>query len=87
MIKVTIRAENKRYTIPLPYSMLHIVSSIACSKWLARWINKGTKNITLPTPLVDKKTLQPVIAELKKYKGLTIVDVEDQDGNGVVVRL
>ena len=87
MIKVIIRAEKKRYTIPLPYSVLHIVSSVGGSKWLWRLINKGTKNITFPTPLVDKQTLEPVFAELKKHKGLTIVDIEDKDGNGVMIRL
>jgi hypothetical protein len=87
MIKVVIRAEKKRYTIPLPYSTLHLVSSVICSKWLWKSINKESKNITFPTPLVDKQTLKPVLSELKKYKGLTIVDVEDKDGNGVMIRL
>ncbi|WP_240873850.1 hypothetical protein [Shimazuella soli] len=66
---------------------MHLLSLVLCSKWLWRAINKGTKNITFPIPLLDKQTLQPVLSELKKYKGVTIVDIEDKDGNGVVIRL
>ncbi|SHF27640.1 hypothetical protein SAMN05444392_11314 [Seinonella peptonophila] len=87
MIKVIILVEKKRYIIPLPFFVLHITGSIICSKWFWRQVNKRVeKNITFPTPLLDKQTLQPVLSSLKECKGIAIVDVKDKDGNGVMIR-
>lgn len=86
-MKVTILAEKKRYTIPLPFFVLHLAGWIICRKWFWRWINKRTKKFTFPIPLVSKQLIQPVLSEIKEYKGLTIVDVKDKNGNGVNIRL
>jgi hypothetical protein len=87
MIKVIIKAEKKRYTIPLPFFLLRIAGGIICSKWFWRQVNKRTNNITFPIPLLDKQTIQPILLSLKEYKGVTIVDIIDKDGNGVIIRL
>ncbi|WP_146160499.1 hypothetical protein [Desmospora activa] len=84
-MKVIIQAEKKRYTIPLPFFVLRITGAIICSKWFWKQVNKRVENITFPTPLLNKQTLQPVLSSLKEYKGLTLVDVKDKDGNEVTV--
>jgi hypothetical protein len=86
-MRVIIQAEKKRYTIPVPFFLLRIAGSIICRKWFWRLINNRVENITFPIPLLDKQTLKPVLSSLKEYKGLTIVDIKDKEGNGVIIRL
>lgn len=86
-MKVTILAEKKRYTIPLPFFALRLAGWIICRKWFWRLMNKNIKQFTFPVPSVDKKTIQPILASLKEYRGVTLVDVKDKDGNGVVIQL
>jgi hypothetical protein len=86
-MKVIINAEKKRFTIPLPFFLLHLAGWIICRKWFWKWLNKKSKNITFPTPMLDKQTIQPLLSSLKEYKGVTLIDIKDKDGNGVIVRL
>lgn len=93
MLQVKVKAKKFRFTIPIPYTMLNIVLSIVCStffrKVMNRWIKeqfKMEKRVFI-FPIIDKNTLQPVITELKNYKGLILVDVKAKDGTEVKVRL
>lgn len=86
-MKIIITAEKKRFTIPLPYFLLPVIRRILCSKWFWKKINSRVTNITFPIPLLDKQTVQPILTPLKEYKGLTLVEVQDKDGNGLVIRL
>lgn len=86
MMKVIIQAKKKRYTIPLPFFVLRIAGAIICSKWFWKQVNKRVENITFPTPLLDKQTLQPVLSSLKECRGLTLVDIKYKDGR-VIIRL
>jgi hypothetical protein len=36
---------------------------------------------------IDRKALKPIYKEMKKHRGLVLVDVKAKDGTEVVVRL
>lgn len=45
------------------------------------------KKLDFAFPLIDKKSLKPIVKELKNYKGIVLVDVKAKDGTEVKVRL
>jgi hypothetical protein len=93
MIYVKLKAKNIRLTIPIPYVMLNIIISILSSKHFLKNVNKWTKGNTgrketdFTFPPIDKKMLKPIVKELKKYKGIVLVDVKAKDGTEVKIRL
>ena len=93
MLYVKVKTKDVRFTIPIPYAMLNIAISVLSSKLLQRNVNKWTtehferKKIDFTFPLIDKKTLKPIVKELKNYKGIVLVDVKASDGTEVKVRL
>ena len=93
MLHVKVKAKDVRLTIPIPYAILNIAISIFCSKLFHQNINKWTKEhferkrLDVTFPLIDKKTLMPIIKELKHYKGIVLVDIKAKDGTEVQVRL
>lgn len=38
-------------------------------------------------PRINKKTLKPIVKELKNYKGIVLVEVKAKDGTEVKVKL
>jgi len=93
MMYVKVKAKDIRFTIPVPYVFLNVAISILSSKFVQQSANKWTKehferkNIDFTIPLIDKKTLKPIVQELKNYKGIVLVDVKAKDGTEVKVRL
>ena len=93
MMNVKVKARDVRFTIPIPYAILNIAISILTSKFIQQNANKWTKehfernNIDFTFPHIDKKTLKPIIKELKNYKGIVLVDVKAKDGTEVKIRL
>lgn len=93
MLHVKVKTKDTHFNIPIPYAMLHVAISILSSKFLHRHANKWTKEYferkkwDFTFPLIDKETLKPIVKELKKYKGIVLVDVKAKDGTEVKVRL
>ncbi|MEG0385719.1 MAG: hypothetical protein RR642_13290 [Solibacillus sp.] len=93
MIRVKVKAKGFRFIIPIPYAILNIAISILTSKLFQRNLNKWTKEyfkkkkVDFNFPLIDKRTLKPIVKKMKNYKGLVLVDVKSQDGTEVQVRL
>ncbi|MFS0784266.1 hypothetical protein [Bacillus sp. 1P06AnD] len=93
MIHVKVKAKDVRFKIAVPYAMLHIAISILSSTFLQQKLNNWTKEfferkkLDFTFPLIDKKTLKPIVMELKKYKGIVLVDVKAKDGTEVKIRL
>jgi hypothetical protein len=93
MMHVKVKAQDIRFTIPIPYVILNIVILILSSKFFQLNANKWTKEhferrkLDFTFPLIDKKTLMPIVKELKNYKGIVLVDVIAKDGTKVKVRL
>ena len=93
MMYVKVKTKGVRFFIPIPYAILNIAISILSSKLFQQNLNKWTKEsferkkLDFTFPLIDKKTLKPIIKELKNYKGIVLVDVQAKDGTEVKVRL
>ncbi|MFB7155842.1 hypothetical protein [Lysinibacillus sp. NPDC056232] len=93
MMHVKVKAKGFRLNIPMPYALLNIVISILSSKLFQRNLNKWTKEhferkkLDFTFPLIEKKTLRPIVKELKNHKGIVLVDVKAKDGTEVKVRL
>ncbi|MFB3163550.1 hypothetical protein ABLO26_19545 [Neobacillus sp. 179-J 1A1 HS] len=89
MLKVKVKAKDIRFSIPVPYGVLNLVSLIITSKRITRLINKaiekdGSKFIF---PEIERKDLKPLMQGLSKYSGVILVDTKLKDGTEVEVRL
>lgn len=93
MMHVKVKARDIRLSIPIPYFMLTIAVSVLCSSFIQRNLNKWTKKpferykLDFIFPKVDKQTLRPIVKELKKNKGIVLVNVKAEDGTEVRIRL
>ncbi|MCR2821504.1 hypothetical protein [Lederbergia panacisoli] len=95
MLKVKVKLKDRReFTVPLPYALLHAGSWVASSPLLWKFVNQNfiQKNIDenaktfIPTS-IDRKAVKGLLREIKRYRGLTIVEVKEKDGTEVVVKL
>lgn len=89
MLKVKVKVKDKRIAIPVPYTVLNLVSLIITSKRMNRIINKaiekdGNKFIF---PKIERKDLKPLLKGLSNYKGLILVETKLKDGTEVLVKL
>jgi hypothetical protein len=89
MLKVKVKVKDKRFSIPVPYGVLNLVSLIITSKRITRLINKaiekdGSKFIF---PEIERKDLKPLLQGLAKYSGVTLVETKLKDGTEVEVKL
>lgn len=96
MLKITIKQENQKpRTIRLPYFLINSAGRIATSNLLWKIIKskrkqqqeKAEHDQWLSLEQIEWKDIQPLLEEVKKYKGLTIVDVQDKNGQGVSIEL
>ncbi|GLC87115.1 hypothetical protein [Lysinibacillus piscis] len=93
MMRVQVKAKDIRLSIPVPYILLNMAVAIICSALLQKMLNKWTQayfekhKVHFTFPVIDKTILQPIVKELKNYRGMVLVDVKAQDGTEVKVRL
>ena len=93
MLKVKVKTESVRLSIPVPYVMLNMGITIVSSQHVNRLINKWVqesmkeKEQTFTMPPLNKKELKSIVRELKKHKGLGLVNVKAKDGTEVVIKL
>src|SRR6478735_12039988 len=93
MIHVKVKTKEARFNIPIPYALLNVVISVVFSKFIQKHADKWTKEhfkrkeLNFTFPLIDKSMLKPIVKELKKHKGMVLVDVKATDGTEVRVRL
>jgi len=95
MLKVKVKLKGKTdFTVSLPYTLLHAGSWIASSPLLWKFVNSTfiQKNVDenaksfIPMS-IERKEIRHLLKEIKRYRGLTIVEVKEKDGAEVVVRL
>jgi len=89
MLKVRVKLNEKKFSIPVPYSVLNLFSYIISSKRVNGFINKaiekdGSKFIF---PQIERKDLLPLLKGLSNHKGLVLVDTKLKDGTEVEVKL
>lgn len=82
-----------RLFIPIPYAFLTVAIMILSSKRLQQLINKWigeqaeNKEKAFVMPPIDKRELRGIVSELKKHRGLGLVNVKAKDGTEVIVKL
>ncbi|MGG3927182.1 hypothetical protein ABET51_14425 [Metabacillus fastidiosus] len=89
MLKVKVKVKDKRFSIPVPYAALNLVSLIITSKRINRLINKaiekdGSKFIF---PEIERKDLKSLLKGFSKHSGVTLVETKLKDGTEVEVKL
>lgn len=93
MLHVNVKTKETKFSIPVPYVLLNVGISLITSKVFIRHANKWSKphldkkNINFSFPSIDQSELKHIIKELKKHKGLELVNVKAQDGTEVIIRL
>ncbi|QFG00030.1 hypothetical protein PB01_15015 [Psychrobacillus glaciei] len=93
MLNVKVKSKAVRLSIPVPYLVLNICITILSSQLLNKMINKWTKEsmkekeIPFMIPQFNKNELKEIVNELKRHRGLNIVDVKAKDGTEVFIRL
>ena len=93
MLNVKVKSKAVRISIPVPYLVLNIGITILSSQLLNKLINKWTiesmkeKEIPFTIPQLNKMELKEIVKELKRHRGLNIVDVKAKDGTEVFIRL
>jgi len=90
MLKVKVKVKDKRFSIPVPYGVLHLVSLIITSKRINRLINKaiekdGSSKFLFPE--IERKDLKPLLQGVSKHSGVILVETKLKDGTEVVVKL
>lgn len=82
-MKIYIKTDDgKKFSIPLPMWMIKMGLSIPTIKIAAKYLKEEDKKYI---EQIDFKALSQNIGELKKYKGLKIVDVKSKDGTEVTI--
>ncbi|QKE72928.1 hypothetical protein HPK19_08995 [Arthrobacter citreus] len=89
MLRVKLKVNEKRFSIPVPYSVLNLACLIITSKKINHLINKaiekeGSKFIF---PKIERNDLKPLLQGLSKNRGVTLVETKLKDGTEVVVKL
>ncbi|MFJ5715320.1 hypothetical protein [Neobacillus sp. NPDC093127] len=89
MLKVRVKVKDKKFTVPVPYPVLNIVSTVITSKRFNRFVNQAIERDgrKFVVPQIERKDLKPLLKALVKHKGLTLVDTKLNDGTEVTVKL
>ncbi|MDC7768874.1 hypothetical protein [Priestia megaterium] len=93
MIHVKVKTKDVRFSIPVPYALLNVAISVAFLKFIQKHAVKWTKEhfkrkgLNFTFPIIDKNMLKPIVKELKKHKGMVLVDVKATDGTEIRVKL
>ncbi|GHI00946.1 hypothetical protein [Neobacillus kokaensis] len=89
MLKVRVKVNDRKFSIPVPYAVLNLASLIITSKRVNRFINKAIEkdDSKFIFPDIDRKDLKPFLHELSRYKGLVLVETRLKDGTEVEVKL
>lgn len=93
MLSVKMKIKAVRLYIPVPYVILNIGISVISSELVNRLINKWAKESmkekeqSFTMPSLNKQELKNIVNELKKHKGLRLVNVKAQDGTEVIIKL
>lgn len=89
MIIVKIKTKKTSFTVPVPYAILSLASSLFTSKRFIGFVNKAIEkeSVRFQIPYIEKKDLMPLLAGLSRQKGLTLVETRLRDGIEVRVNL
>lgn len=80
-------------TIPLPYFSLHLANSIVTSRFVWSRITKYSEEFSNESisreNLINIRVnlIRPMIRELQKYRGMTLIDVAEKGEPRIVIKL
>lgn len=86
-MKIVIKSEGKNLRFYIP--MFVITSGIRLSKYIGKHIDsdKEMNDSIKYIDYIDTRILLTAVKELKKYKGLTLVEVKESNGNYVLIQI
>jgi len=86
-MKIVIKSEGKNLRFYVP--MFVITSGIRLSKYISKHVDsdKGMNEAIKYVDYIDTKILLTAVKELKKFKGLTLVEVKESNGNYVLIKI
>ncbi|OKL35336.1 hypothetical protein BLL40_15875 [Domibacillus mangrovi] len=89
MLTVKVKVKDKRFSIPVPYAVLNMVSLMMTSKRVNHMINKAIEKDSskFRFPAIERKDLKPLLQGLSMHKGLVLVETKLKDGTEIKVKL
>ncbi|MGG7144483.1 hypothetical protein ACQPVP_13640 [Clostridium nigeriense] len=86
-MKIVIKSEGKNLRFYVP--MFVITSGIRLSKYISKYVDsdKGMNEAIKYVDYIDTKILLTAVKELKKFKGLTLVEVKESNGDYVLIKI
>lgn len=83
-MRIYIKAEGRKFFIPCPFWILNFAISIVNAPFVQRYIPEKDKKYV---NIIDWRLLKKGFYDLKKYRGLKIVDVKAKDGTEVTITI
>lgn len=90
MLKIKINTKDRRFSVPVPYTVLNIFCRLITSKRILRYANNAIEKegkSTFKIPQLDSQDLKPLIRALSENKGLKLVETKLKDGTEVNITL
>lgn len=86
-MKIVIKSEERNIKFYIP--MFVITSGIRISKYISKFVNSDTDldSVIKYIDYLDTKALLCAVRELKKFKGLTLVEITSSDGTYVLIKI
>lgn len=79
-MKISIRSDKVNFTLPLPMALVSIIGPLAIR-------NVPSEKLSLETKTWVLESFPVIIENLKKCKGITLVDVETAKGEKVIIKI
>ncbi|WP_066088570.1 hypothetical protein [Neobacillus novalis] len=89
MLMVRVKVKDKRFTVPVPYPVLNLVSTVITSKRFNRFVNQAIEKEgrKFKVPQIERNDLNLLLKAFVEHKGLTLVETKLNDGTEVTVKL
>lgn len=86
-MKIVVKSEGRNIRLYVP--MFVITSGIRLSKYIMKHVDvdDDMNNAIKYIDYIDTKVLLTAINELKKFKGLTLVEVKASNGDHVLIKI
>ena len=86
-MKIVIKSKERNIRFYIPIFV--ITSGVRLSKYIAKHSDsdKDVKDAVKYIEYLDTKALLVAVKELKKFKGLTLVEVKSSDGTYILIKI
>lgn len=88
MVKIKVEQdEKKEVSIFISNTVIRWIGWIATTSVVWKVVNYFISYKTTETIEIDRESMRTLLKELKRYKGLTIIDIKTNDGTKVYIKL